>query len=246
MPRGERHGCSGFTLIELLVVIAIILLLAALLLPSLRSARENARRAVCRSNLHQSYVGLALYAGDYQDYIVPWGYNGFGTVEYVITGGTSVPGWTAGVGTAYPHYLNSYKVLYCPNRSYATTYGTSAYWDPSPLLSSGAGNGFLGYVYFAGIGISAPAWTDNGITVWTKLNEPNRSIMGDHLYSASGLYTANHFPQDGLPGVPIGANFLYSDGGARWAHCGSPFSAGSNWVRDVLIDGQGWGITGNR
>ena len=131
-----REG--GFTLVELLVVIAIILLLAALLLPSLRSARENARRAVCRSNLHQTYVGLALYAGDYQDFVAPWGYNGFGTVEYAITGSTSVPG------------------------------------------------------------------------------------------------------------EPAGANFLSSDGGARWAQCGSFFNAGSGWVREVFIDGQGWGITGNR
>jgi prepilin-type N-terminal cleavage/methylation domain-containing protein len=51
----------AFTLIELLVVVAIIALLVAILLPSLAKAREQARSAVCKSNIHQMGVGLTLY-----------------------------------------------------------------------------------------------------------------------------------------------------------------------------------------
>lgn len=43
----------GFTLVELLVSIAVIGTLAGLLFPAVHAAREAARAAQCRSNLHQ-------------------------------------------------------------------------------------------------------------------------------------------------------------------------------------------------
>lgn len=65
IPRSRR----GFTLIELLVVIAVIALLLGILLPSLGSARRQARITVCGSRLQQLSVGLALYQNDFPGYL---------------------------------------------------------------------------------------------------------------------------------------------------------------------------------
>ena len=60
---------KNFTLIELLVVIAIIAILAAILLPTLQSARERGRSANCIANLKQQGVALSQYSDDYE-YII--------------------------------------------------------------------------------------------------------------------------------------------------------------------------------
>jgi prepilin-type N-terminal cleavage/methylation domain-containing protein len=55
---------AGFTLIELLVVVAILVILIALLLPSLGRAKKISRGLVCLTHLRQIGVGFNAYAGE--------------------------------------------------------------------------------------------------------------------------------------------------------------------------------------
>jgi len=63
------HKSRAFTLIEVLVVVAIIALLAAILIPSLARAREQAKIASCKANCNQIGKLVAIYQTEYQGYV---------------------------------------------------------------------------------------------------------------------------------------------------------------------------------
>ena len=107
---------SAFTLIELLVVIAIIAVLAALLMPSLQSARGRAQGMSCASNGKQLGMIYLFYAEDYNSYL-PCRDNllgGFTPAGESI----SAKNWLDGVVLFYLSRENAskepVKVLRCP------------------------------------------------------------------------------------------------------------------------------------
>jgi len=73
-----------FSLIEILVVVAIIGILASFLMPTLKKARDSARRATCINNEKQMGIAFAMYHGDNDGYF-PIYDNGNGNNHTVVT-----------------------------------------------------------------------------------------------------------------------------------------------------------------
>ena len=133
----------AFTLIELLVVIAIISLLAAMLLPALRWAKEAGKSAVCKSNLRQMGIALTMYGDDYNHF--PYTLN---TASRDI--------WFMQIS----QYLEMDSILRCPKFR-----GVSKpFWDGEMFMERKGGAGIsYGYNGFGTKGRSI-SWIDHNIS----------------------------------------------------------------------------------
>jgi prepilin-type N-terminal cleavage/methylation domain-containing protein/prepilin-type processing-associated H-X9-DG protein len=131
LPLPRRH--SAFTLIELLVVIAIIAILAALLLPSLKGAKDQSMGIKCMSNMRQMVLGWRMYAQENKEWIVLASQSGGASPlnkyawtqqeeDFTDDPKNYDPSVDITVGPLYP-YINSYWVYRCPSDTSVINHG---------------------------------------------------------------------------------------------------------------------------
>jgi prepilin-type N-terminal cleavage/methylation domain-containing protein len=168
---GTRRG--GFTLVELLVVIAIIAILAAMLLPALKGAKEESLGIKCMSNMRQMALGWRMYAQDNGEFIVlasagnPDGFANDPLSKYAWTqqfedfsdnAYNYNPSVDITVGPLYP-YISSYMVYRCPADTSVINHHTGSGIVQLPRVRTISMNLFLGGFGGHGFGGNFP-WGD--------------------------------------------------------------------------------------
>ncbi len=214
---------DGFTLVELLVVIAIIAILAALLLPVLSSARDQAWQTDCLNNHKQLAMAWCLYRDD----------NGGLLVIDDPLGGDSYPSWVHGnmavpveatnvtliqTGLLYD-CANNPGIYRCPadrTTSHVRSYSMQeqlAYYDDGHPVDVEASQGYAGY---------PPMYSENQIrktppsSTLVFLDE-NPLTINDGFFAI--LISGNTWADLPAAWHSHGCNFSFADGHAehwRW------------------------------
>ena len=132
----QSHGSRfGFTLVEMLVVITIIAVLTALLLPALSSARASARSTQCKSNLHQFFMGMSVYADLRGDRLCT------GAFDWKRDGCVTEVGWVADLVNAGHAAVGE---MLCPSNPQQLSEGYNDLISAMPADFADCGTDFLG------------------------------------------------------------------------------------------------------
>lgn len=220
-PSDSQFG--AFTLIELLIVVAILAILAALLLPALSRAKEQGKRAVCASNLHQLALAFTLYAEEdsAQRYPTSWLASGAVKTMYALDGSTA----TNLIGYGITDNVTN-SVWHCPS----TTPGRGWFSGPTRL----ALDNYSVQTQMR----NQPGYS--GSLSPTKVGDPVGPLVSDQIYwwdQFDPTWGSNH-ARSSRKYDPDGYNQAFSDGRVSWySRSAFPGAPTSSWIYDP--DGSG-------
>jgi hypothetical protein len=195
-----------------LVVVAIIAILAALLLPSLRSARESAKKITCCNNLRQIGLGFALYAGEndgnwpYDATVYGAPYNGRrqtfenAWMETMLSPYVAPANWAIGRAGG--------QVYVCPSSSLYVMSGTPKYGDRNDAGHAQNVNAYTGLYYHWNDNETKGSYRPAYFTDLASVPIQWCSIRGSAIAGALGLSTRSwHYP--------AGRPTVFADGHAK-------------------------------
>ncbi|MBI5863233.1 MAG: prepilin-type N-terminal cleavage/methylation domain-containing protein [Planctomycetes bacterium] len=230
----DHRRVRAFTLIELLVVVAIISLLLAILLPSLKGAREQAKRAKCLSNMGQ--FGRAAHANAAEDkkarLHTPHP-NTYELDDMRTAPGAPPPGSPPG---AYAYYMGSGDHCWGGNNGQANL---SNQWGfEYNRTGTGAHPGkdaegrFMNRLMFSG---NFAGGTADNAKDWAVYQEPgDDTVYGEAAYPAgAGLMT---YPPRQTAGYPTGQS-MYME--SVFKATGNSYMGDSFVLKDHNLDGSG-------
>jgi len=207
---------SAFTLIEMLVVISIITLLIAITQPSLGKSKENARRALCASQVRQQGIGMTGFANDSRQrypQAVPTSHWPDGA----MTQNWAQPDAPAGQAILFAKkYVPDARAFYCPSNVHSQSSWASidTGWTPNDWR-----NTYVHYPYWAGY---RSVYDAGNMLARLVADGPSdsaeRVIASDNITLDTGPAHFNSVSRNHLGefGKPAGGNVLRNDTSAHW------------------------------